>query len=398
MATRWAVATGNWSNTATWDGGTLPTSADDVFADGKTVTIDQNVTVLSLRTTQRAGGTAGGGFTVSGAYTITCTGSGILAGTTTGLTCSNTAGTTVTIIGNVTGTASNGVNAAQCGGVLCNSTGTVNITGNLSSGAQGGYSAGVVLTGGTTLTVIGNATSVAGSASLGYNWGIYSNVAANVTVTGTVTGPSLGNTILSRGIELAANSTLTVTGSVNAGSVSTGIFVNGGTGTVTVTGTLTANGSNTALNVNAATAVVTGPFISSTTGYLPLQATGVVRLSPISNNEYRFLKTVSGTSSLFSSDVTSGAPTANNVRLGTVYGGGTLTGTLAVPSPSYVALGVATDNTVGSLAYNSDSAIADYLWNKQTSALTTAGSIGERLKNAATVDTVGSQIAAFDGL
>ena len=49
MATRYAVATGNWSNTATWDGGTLPGAADDVYANNKTVTIDQDVTVVSLR-------------------------------------------------------------------------------------------------------------------------------------------------------------------------------------------------------------------------------------------------------------------------------------------------------------------------------------------------------------
>jgi len=63
MADRWAVANGNWSNTATWNGGTLPGAGDDVFADNRAVTIDQDVTVLSLRTTQRSGGTAGGSFT-----------------------------------------------------------------------------------------------------------------------------------------------------------------------------------------------------------------------------------------------------------------------------------------------------------------------------------------------
>lgn len=66
MPDRWAVANGNWNNTATWNGGTLPGSGDDVFADGFSVTINQDVTVLSLRTTQRSGGTAGGSFNVSG--------------------------------------------------------------------------------------------------------------------------------------------------------------------------------------------------------------------------------------------------------------------------------------------------------------------------------------------
>lgn len=66
MAERWAVATGAWSDTATWNGGTLPGASDDVHANGFTVTIDQNVTVLSLRTTSGTTPVAGGGFSTSG--------------------------------------------------------------------------------------------------------------------------------------------------------------------------------------------------------------------------------------------------------------------------------------------------------------------------------------------
>jgi hypothetical protein len=35
------------------------------------------------------------------------------------------------------------------------------------------------------------------------------------------------------------------------------------------------------------------------------------------------------------------------------------------------------------------------VWNVATSAMTTAGSIGERLKNASTVETTGDQLAAL---
>lgn len=51
MATRFAIGNGNWSNTATWDGGALPLSNDDIFANNFTVTIDQDITVGSLRNT-----------------------------------------------------------------------------------------------------------------------------------------------------------------------------------------------------------------------------------------------------------------------------------------------------------------------------------------------------------
>jgi hypothetical protein len=61
-----------------------------------------------------------------------------------------------------------------------------------------------------------------------------------------------------------------------------------------------------------------------------------------------------------------------------------------VPLPQYVSQGVLTDNTVGT-AYLS----AIDVWNISTSSMTTAGSIGERLKNASTVQTNGDQLASY---
>jgi len=51
MATRFAVATGNFSSGATWDNGAVPTSADDLYANGRTVTIDGTYTVQTIRNT-----------------------------------------------------------------------------------------------------------------------------------------------------------------------------------------------------------------------------------------------------------------------------------------------------------------------------------------------------------
>ena len=84
MALRYAVATGNWSNTATWDGGTLPTAADDVFSNNFTVTIDGTFTVLSIRNTLNAALpviVAGGQFRYANGGNLTCTAStGIIVG------------------------------------------------------------------------------------------------------------------------------------------------------------------------------------------------------------------------------------------------------------------------------------------------------------------------------
>jgi hypothetical protein len=51
MAVRFATSTGNWSNTAIWDNGVLPASDDIVHPNGFTVTLDQDITVGSLRNT-----------------------------------------------------------------------------------------------------------------------------------------------------------------------------------------------------------------------------------------------------------------------------------------------------------------------------------------------------------
>ena len=85
MAAIGAVQNGLWSSSTTWPGGVFPTSADDVFANTRTVYIDQNINVLSLNTTASGvGGSAGGLFYYTGSISITA--GTILPGTTNCLT------------------------------------------------------------------------------------------------------------------------------------------------------------------------------------------------------------------------------------------------------------------------------------------------------------------------
>ena len=80
-----------------------------------------------------------------------------------------------------------------------------------------------------------------------------------------------------------------------------------------------------------------------------------------------------------------------DVRFGTIYGSSSeFTGTLRVPNPTTVALGVLTDNTTGTMLMTP----SDF-WNTLSSTLTTSGSIGERLKTASTVQTNGDQLASY---
>ena len=61
-----------------------------------------------------------------------------------------------------------------------------------------------------------------------------------------------------------------------------------------------------------------------------------------------------------------------------------------MPNPNTVSLGVLTDNTTGTLIMTP----ADF-WGVASSGLTTAGSIGERLKVASTVQSTGDQLASY---
>jgi hypothetical protein len=86
--------------------------------------------------------------------------------------------------------------------------------------------------------------------------------------------------------------------------------------------------------------------------------------------------------------VSGALPAAGDVRFGTTFNQGNTTGSLRVPAAGSVALGVLVDNTSGT-AVLTPSAV----WDALTSGMTTSGSIGARLKNAATLDSTGQQLA-----
>lgn len=62
------------------------------------------------------------------------------------------------------------------------------------------------------------------------------------------------------------------------------------------------------------------------------------------------------------------------------------------PAAGSVALGVPVGSGTGT-ALLTGSAVASAVWDALTSSITTSGSIGERVKNCATVETTGEQLA-----
>lgn len=211
MATKYANATGNWS-TMTWldapagSATTAPGSGDDVDLNGKTVTVDQTVTVLSIigagtlavsgnQTINAVCGSAGAawGCTLNGAsQTVTVNGA-VTAGITNHRLTVSGASTVLNVTGTVTaGGAVRGITAMA---------GTIGIVGNVAGGGGNG-----VVNNGATITVSGNVT--APGAGVGYN-----HLAGTTTITGNVTGGSASGLSISSG-------TVNLTGTLTDGTAS----------------------------------------------------------------------------------------------------------------------------------------------------------------------------------
>ena len=356
MALKYPLASGVWSNAANWNGGTLPIAGDDVRANGFTVTIDQDINVLQISTNALAPAAAGGSFTVSTNRTLTCD---IYAGTTSCL--SSTVGITVNIIGNIyggTGFAVFAVNFTNVGSVL-------NVTGNAFAPTSGG-GAPHGLTSVGTVNFVGNANAGAGSPSGGAAINI--TASGSLTFTGIATGGS--GVVSSFGILCAGNSTLN--GTINGGgnSTSIGVRLTGGIHTVNSDcygGSGTA-GSN-AVQITNSTATFNGNIFGSTSsasfGLVVSDTASNVVISQMTFSSnggvpasgfFKFKNTaptitvrkVNNTNQQLVDPLTTDIPITSNVRDGVTYASGSLTGTLKVPSPLNVALGVPTDNTVGS--------------------------------------------------
>ena len=405
MALITSAATGNFSAGATWTGGVVPTVGDEARAsNGHTITIDVNTTCDEVSN-------AGTGiFTLADGVTLTANVTS--KSTTVTRNClqfTAASPASATIVGNCTGGTVSGAAAAAN-----TNTGTLSITGNCTAGsANNSYGANNVSTGSLAITgnciggtggtvipvgVLNNATgtvTVTGDITCGTvaaASGIYNNSTGTVTVTGNATG--------SNGAAALANAvagTVTLVGSAIAGSGAKSHGAsNFSTGTLTVTravgnayGIGAAGGTGLAYGLNSA--VIGSDSRAEELEYGENGAAptlGAVKIVAASNNKCIVELTTSAQKTL--ADPSDGTGQANeaDVRSGTSYALGNKTGTCAVPAASSVAFGVAVDATTGTAALTPAA-----VWDALTSGMTTSGSIGARLKNAATIDTTGQALA-----
>lgn len=276
MAIRGAVASGNWNDVATWDGGvSLPVSGDTVVANGFTVTIDVDLDIgTGTIQTLAAGAFASGGvFTNNTAKRITAN---LLAGTTECVTVTGTSNGNWIINGNLTGSAASSV-AALSWQPTGSGTNTLVVSGDLTSGAGGAAARAITLGSSPTRTITVNG-NVSASAAHALAISISSH---NVTVNGSVTGSLTTASIY--GISLTSAGSVTVNGSVTGGSATTSHGIrNAGSGSITVTGNVL-GGSSTGEGINITSTsdcTVTGNVTSSATAYgISNSSTGTIKVT-----------------------------------------------------------------------------------------------------------------------
>jgi hypothetical protein len=390
MAIKWPLANGNWSNAANWNDGTLPDVGDDVYADGKTVTIDQDVTVLSIRNDQRSGGTANGTFIALDGITInanlnrasvtllTYSGSGVL---------------------NINGNFTTSASATSQYVLLFSGSGVINIVGNIVTTLLSAGRVSVLFSGSGIINLSGNLNFssfagaesfiLSGSGTLNFTGSVDSGVLTSSNSTGAT-------------ISIGASAKLNMLGNLGNASGSTNAIISN-SGYLFFEGNITAvyvSSSRPAISGNSGTSIniIKGSINCSPYGDFPIE---VKRLNyfPSPNTFIIFADSSTNgqlppasppsTFTLYSADVVIDAPVASDVRKDVVYADGVLTGTLAVPDPSNVRKDIPTDNTVGTAELTGED-IAEGILNAIQSS---ENPVAERLRNVSTVQTTGDQIA-----
>lgn len=340
MALRYAVATGNWSNPAIWNGGTLPGVGDQVHANTFTVTIDQDIDVEYISTANGAPAVQGGGFSLN-----SIPGGGRV------LTCSAYGGSTPCLTVNAAG-AITGLKTVQ-GGTLTNSfgmnilasLGLVTISAETINGSPGGVNGGhgITVGAGTSLDITADTIQGGGGTSIGVN----ASVSAGFSLTIDV-NVIRGNYI---GVQAARVSYITANevygGSLHVGlniptSVASSSFDLGRCEASTTSAAVTTTNAMTNMRV-------TGPIINAPNGRQAL----FVPYFMIKSDFTEIQMTDDSGDGAWGQPMRLSANVVNppvpaDVRAGTTFGvAGELTGTMAVPPAEAVSHDTPTGVEVG---------------------------------------------------
>ena len=315
-ATRYSVASGDWSSTATWSataggasGVSAPVASDDVFiVGGFNVTVSTVAACTSITYTNTTGST----------LTISATGSLTVSGTVT-LARNNPGTNLLSIAGNMSlaTLAFTGVSNSAGGHQVTISTGTLTVTGNVTVNATSKPSSAIVFTGAGTLKLGGSIypaadgglTTFAGS-TVEYNSASAQNIGnftyRNLTLSGAnaKTIPATQAITVNEILSLEGTATISTTGTLNYGASAT-LQYN------------TSTARTTSTNEWAATFTPTGGVIIRNTGAITLDASKTIS-GP--------LDVKSGAALNLSTFGLSGA-NAVNLQCGAASSGSSITGT-----------------------------------------------------------------------
>ena len=332
---------------------------------------------------------------VSGGGTLNVTGNiSFLSSNSRTIIVNTTAGATLNFTGNI--------NAGQAPGIATLVSCTVNIVGNIFGCTTNGPLGGVDFMANGTLNITGNVYGSSGFNNNGY--GVRMGL-GNLNITGNIYGSTNNQGTSDYGVFLSNIATVYITGNIYGG---TSLIGSNHWGLVTLSAVYLSQvggiysgyniGGLTSSN-NSAINLFSGPFICSEYGFFPYQ---VVRmhLIPSASSYIEFRDETTGGASapfpaapptqLISPSTLISNLAISDVRFGTVYAMGTLTGALRMPTPNQVTFGVAVDDTFGNSVLTAAS-----VWDYLVSNITVEGSIGMRLKNVATPQTIGEQLEAF---
>jgi hypothetical protein len=365
---------------------------------------------------------AGGGFILNGGVTVTCT------NTDYGLLPSSSSVVLLTYSGSGIATVNASIaispnNNASFPTLLFTGSGTLNINGTIkgysSQSHGGGNMRTLVLNGSGTVNIIGNieASYVHDSAIITTSNNVTVNHTGDIfttfvggnsgsalslglstwTTTGTITGYNRSSVSQ---ITVGSTARFFHIGTILAGPSGAGVINNVGFAQLTSIMNVGLN-SQVCLLSTSTTAInlCTGPFICSNYGFFPYLVARM-HLIPTTSSYFEFRDettngAVSPSPAAPATRLVSPATLVSNlatsdVRFGIVYALGTLTGTLRMPVANQVTFGIPVDNTSGNAVLTAAS-----VWDYLVSNITTADSIGMRLKNVATPQTTGEQLEAF---
>jgi len=356
MPTYFARKSGNinaadvWATTPSGTASAVTFASGDVLmANSFTITVNVSTDLGGtgqLRNDATGGATTGGSFTLSDGVTLTAN---IYGGTVATQCVTANPSTNQYIVGNVFGGSGGSTSAHGISTGI--GTGTLTITGNLTGGA--GISSGTtaVSNASANLVLVGNVTGSSNTA-FGTGEGIRLTGAGNCTVTGNVTG---GSHATNYGVRVTGAGNITVIGQA-IGGVAAPAIANESTGQVTVTRAVGNGFGGGSVGLSAAFGVSNVASQSSITiveqiefgtlGQSPVN--GRIRLKKMGTNVavFNFCDTA-GAKTLIDATTNAAMPAATDVRFGTSYASGALTGSAYIPVAASVASGVPVDATVG---------------------------------------------------